>query len=661
MSNAGDLARSVTRLWAPPPELTCSEWADRHRQLSAESSAAPGKWKTKAYQKEPLDAVSDPRIRGVVIKSATQMLKSVTIENTIGYFSHQDPGPILVLLPGGREAEDFSKERVAPMIRDTPALRAIFSESKSRNSDSTITKKLFPGGLLVITGAGTARTVASRAVRILLCDEVDKYEETSEGPAIALARKRMATFGHRAKEVITCSPTVAKSEIDRNYEASDKREYFVPCPLCNYWQSMMGKFHSQVRWDKSLPTKQEQARSARYHCEHCSRPWDDAMRMTAVERGLWKAQAAFTGIAGFWISELYSPWKLLEQIVLDFLTKKDDPSLLRTFVNTSLAENWEEHGEAPQWKTLYDRRESYEIGVVPKGGLLLTGAADIQADRIEFEVKAWGRRGQNWSVFYEVIAPNRVDSAGAIVQCRTSDPEPWARLSELIAQEWPVEGGGKLPLMTVCIDTGYSPDRAYKFCRKYPQPAHGPAGSKITSYRTVVPIKGGHSPFSLIEGVSPTDAAKKRWGLKIVTIGTHYAKQQIYDALRLDSPVDGAEFLPGFCHHPGYKSDYFQGLCAETRIVKLGGEVEWRRDGRNEPLDLHVYNLAAAGLSGINNYNEAAWAELERRLMSSAQPVVLPENPKPAQPLGPHQTSGFQGPPKEVPKRPLRPVRFRQE
>ena len=159
----------------------------------------------------------------------------------------------------------------------------------------------------------------------------------------------MATFGHRAKEVITCSPTVAKSEIDRNYEASDKREYFVPCPLCDHLQSMMGKFHSQVRWDKSLPTKQEQAKSARYYCEQCNAPWDDAMRMAAVERGKWKAQAAFTGVAGFWISELYSPWKLMEAIVLDFLSKKDDPGLLRTFVNTSLAENWQALGD-PVWE-----------------------------------------------------------------------------------------------------------------------------------------------------------------------------------------------------------------------------------------------------------------------------------------------------------------------
>jgi phage terminase large subunit GpA-like protein len=665
-SPVAELAAHVARLWAPPPELTCSEWADKYRYLSPESSAAPGKWKTLPYQREPLNAVSDSRVRSVVIKSATQMLKTVVIENAIGYFAHQDPGPILALQPGGQDAKDFSKERIAPMIRDTPVLKAIFSESKSRNSDSTITEKLFPGGLLAIAGAGSARNVARRAIRILVADEVDKNKDTSEGNSLALARKRMATFGHRAKEIITCSPTLPKSEIDRNYEASDKREFFVPCPFCGRSQSMMGKFHAQVRWERTREgqplSREEQALTARYHCESCDKPWDDAQRMAAVERGEWIAQAAFTGVAGFWISELYSPWKRLSAIVLDFLLKKDTPSELVTFVNTSLAENWVEHGEAPKWKSLYDRAELYEVGVVPDGGLVLTAAVDVQEDRLEFEVKAWGRRGrENWSVYYEEIAPTRKDSEGRTIPCRTSDPEPWARLAELIARDWPVAGGGTLPLMTVAIDTGYRPEHVYRFCRKYPQPAHGPAGSRVHSYRTVIPVKGGHSPFKLIEGVSPTDAAKKRLGLKIITIGTHYAKQEIYDALRIESPVDGGEFPPGYCHHPKYKASYFQGLCAETRIVKTNGDVEWRKDGRNEPLDLHVYNRAAAELSGIAGYNDAAWNELERRLRASAQPAAPPDSPEKTKPKRTDQVSGFYGEPKQEDTKPLRPVRFKFE
>jgi len=288
---------------SPPPDLTVSQWADRYRYLSSESAAEAGKWTTLTYQREPLDAVSDRRIHRVVIRAATQMLKTVTIENGIGYFVHQDPGPILVLQPRDADAKAFSKERIAPMIRDTPVLTGLFSESKSRVSNNTIEEKLFPGGMLAITSAGSPGNLARRAIRFLFCDEVDKYPPTagSEGNPISLARKRLATFRHRKKEILTCSPTLAGSEIDRAYEGSDKREFYVPCPYCGHMQSMMLKFRSQVVWNDQLPTREDQAKSAKYLCENedCGNLWDDADRWKAVERGEWRANGPFNGVAGF--------------------------------------------------------------------------------------------------------------------------------------------------------------------------------------------------------------------------------------------------------------------------------------------------------------------------------------------------------------------------
>jgi phage terminase large subunit GpA-like protein len=375
------------KLWAKvastalrlPSETTVTEWADRYRFLSSESAAEHGKWTTLPFQAGPFDAISDQRVYRVVIKSATQMLKTEAILNAIGYMVHQDPGPILVSQPRDADAKAFSKERVAPMIRDTPVLRELFAPSKSRNSDSTIEEKFFTGGMLAITSAGSPANLARRAIRYLFCDEVDKYPAGagSEGNPISLARKRLATFRHRRKEIMTCSPTVPGSEIDRAFENSDKREYFVPCPACGCEQSRMLRFHTRVRWDSKLPTREEQAQSARYHCEACDAAWDDAARWKAVERGEWRAQAPSNGIAGFWISELYSPWKQLSEIVLDYLTKKDNVEDLKTFVNTSLAENWEDKGEAPEWEVLLSRREEYEVGTVPAGGLFLTAGVDV--------------------------------------------------------------------------------------------------------------------------------------------------------------------------------------------------------------------------------------------------------------------------------------------
>jgi phage terminase large subunit GpA-like protein len=228
------LAKVCTACLRPDPELTVSQWADLYRYLSPESAAEHGKWVTLPFQREPLDAMGEKKTYRVVIKSATQMLKTETILNGIGYFAHQDPGPMLVLQPRDGDAKAFSKERISPMIRDTPALRGIFSDLKSRISNNTIEEKLFRGGMLALTSAGSPGNLARRAIRFLFCDEIDKYPPGAgaEGNPISLARKRLATFRHRRKEILTCSPTLAGSEIDRAYEGSDKREYYVPCPAC---------------------------------------------------------------------------------------------------------------------------------------------------------------------------------------------------------------------------------------------------------------------------------------------------------------------------------------------------------------------------------------------------------------------------------------------
>jgi len=324
MIDASELIIETSRLWAPPPELSLSQWADQFFYLSSEYSAEHGKWTTFAFQREVLDSISDPRVKRTVIKACRQIIKSLSIMTATGYFSHQDPGPILIVQPGGEDAESFSKERIAPMIRDNPVLSALYAESKGRSSANTLTQKQFPGGGLSIVGAGSPRTVARRTIRILCLDEVDKYKPTVEGNVISIARKCLTTFRHRAKEILTCTPTRKGSNIDRAYEESDQRELFVTGPYCKTKQSMMLKFRTQVRWDSSLPTREEQARSARYHCENpdCNQGWTDADRTAAVEGvqpGDWQPRKPFNGVAGFWISELYSPWKQLWEIVLDYL------------------------------------------------------------------------------------------------------------------------------------------------------------------------------------------------------------------------------------------------------------------------------------------------------------------------------------------------------
>lgn len=628
MNAAEKLICEVASVLAPPPELTVSQWADRYRYLSSETAAEPGKWHTLSFQREPMDAVSDPRVRRVVIKSARQMLKTSTLENALGYFAHQDPGPILLLQPGGNDAKDFSKERIAPMIRDTPALREIFGDQKSRSSENTMTEKMFRGGMLAIAGAGSIRNLIRRSVRILLADEVDNYKVTSQGSVLPIARKCLATFRHRAKEVYTCSPTLQGSTIDKAYEESDRREYYVPCHACGHRQSMMSRFFTNVRWNSELPTREEQALTARYHCENkdCEIPWNDAQRWSAVDAGEWRAHAPFTGVAGFWISELYSPWKRLSEIVLDFLVKKDDRAEYQTFWNTSLAENWTEPGEQLEWRTLVDRREEYEIGTIPAGGLLLAAGVDVQREdggRLELEVLAVGRNRETWSVDYQIFHGN------------PAEPAVWAKLEAYSRQTFRHASGVDLAIQRMFVDSGDGTTTrdVYEWVAKQPRPA-------------VWAIKGdgrNDQPVSM-----PKTAEQKvngrvaKYGVLFKSINVNYFKAGFYADLRKRPPTEeeraaGLAYPQGYCHFPvdiTYGDEHFRQICSEqlqtNRDRRGRAKMEWTQlRPRNEALDCRVYALAAAWDLGVHRLQERHWKELERRTSAAPEQAPVAPPPKP--------------------------------
>jgi phage terminase large subunit GpA-like protein len=564
------------------------------------------------------------------------MLKTVTIETGIGYFAHLDPGPMLVLQPGDTDAKDFSKERIAPMIRDTPVLHALFSEVKSRKTGSTITEKMFPGGMLAIAGAGSARNVARRAIRFFFGDEIDKYVPTSEGNPLTLARKRLATFRHRSKEILTCSPTVAGSQIDRAYEESDQRQYYVPCPYCGRFQSMMLKWRTQVKWsqDPNL-TNEQRARTARYHCEFCcecnasmellcDRGWTDAERWEAVEQGEWRAHAPFSGVAGFWISELYSPWKQLWEIAIDFLSKKDGENR-QEFINTSLAENWEQKGEAPANELLYLRAqmEPYQRGNVPAGGLFLTCGVDVQKTFLQYEVVAWGRGKESWSIDYGVLDGNPLQ------------PEVWKKLNALLNQTFPHEYGIEMPIVKMAIDTGYATNDVYSWVRSAGERAIAVKGRETGSVTVGIPT-----------AVDVTVNGKKiANGVKLWPVGTHHAKSELYGWLMLKPPDQkaleaGEKYPAGFCHFPKqYEPEFFRQLTAEQlimRFVKGFAKPTWEKKGPNHALDCRVYARGAAFVWGLDKAGDAHWDRLEEQM----KPPAPPPESEPAERERPAQKPG---------------------
>ena len=468
-----------------------------------------------------MDAISDGAVESVVIMSSAQVGKSEALGNSVGYYIDQDPAPIMLVMPTERDAEAWSKDRFSPMARDTPCLAGKISDPKSRDGSNKILHKRFPGGHLTIVGANAPSGLASRPIRILLCDEVDRYPFSAgaEGDPVNLAKKRTVTFWNR-KIVLVSTPTIrGLSRIETAYAESDQRQYWVPCPGCGAQQVLVW---GQVRWESAAGGHaggEHRPETARYHCAACDAAWSDALRWAAIRRGEWRARAPFRGIAGFHLNEIYSSWVRLEAMVRAFLSARaGGDEAMKTFVNTSLGETWMELGEAPDWRRLYDRRERWPAGTVPEGGLILTAGADVQKDRIEVDVWAWGRGLESWLVDHVVIEGGPESEAA------------WAALATLLGRTWPHALGAELQLARLAVDTGYEAPAVYAWARRQ-------------GFAQVAPVKGveGFSRASPVSGptyVDATEGGKRlRRGARLWTVAVSTFKAETYRFLRLDRPT----------------------------------------------------------------------------------------------------------------------------
>lgn len=613
-----------SNLWEPPTRLPLSQWAEKHFYLSGEYSSGTSQLRLHAYQREPLDCFTDPSVGDIVLSCGTQMLKTLMLQVALAYVAAEDPGPCLLSQLKEADAESFSKERLAPMIRDIPKLQAIPGlASKSRTSGSTATYKEFPGGSWSLVGAGTAGNAARRSIRFLFCDEVNKYENTKEGPFTELAAERTATFLSRAKRVYCCSPTTPDGLISRKYEESDQRQPWVPCPDCGKLQ-ILKWIH--VWWDSSLP-REDQPASARYRCEHCDSHWDDVKRLAACQQLQWIAEKPFRGIAGFGgLGHLYSPYKKLSGMVAAWLRITANKSAeaqedLRVFVNTNLAEEWVEKGDAPEWQRLYERRETDRpMNLIPRPGLFVTAGADVQRDRLEISVYAWGRGKESWLIDHEILEGD------------TSRPEVWTKLGAFIDQTYRHESGVDMPIVKFAIDSGYATQEVYHWAR-----TQAPG--------RVMVVKGSDHGAAIVGVPSAVDinhqGRKITRGIRIWPVNSSALKSELYGWLKLDRPTDeavklGATYPPGYCHYPEMNEEFFRQLCAEqliTRIVRGYRKSEWVKSHlRNEALDNRNYARAAASVFGMDRFGEMQWHQLEAHILDRIGRVAKPADPVPEQP-----------------------------
>lgn len=539
--------------------------------LSAESSAEPGRWHTdKApYQREIMDAIGDPHIRRVVIMCAAQLGKTELLLNILAYFMAYSPAPILVMQPTLDMGQTFSKDRLAPMLRDTPALRGLV-DVKSRYSGNTIMKKNFPGGHVTIVGANSATGLASRPIKVLLADEVDRYPGSAgtEGDPLSLAQKRQTTFWDK-KTVMVSTPVIkGHSRIETEFNQSTKEEWNIPCPKCGHYQPLV--------WANVIFNPDDLTKEPLYKCERCGHEAGEYAWKAQGINGKFVAENPEAETRGFHLNTLASTFCGWKEIVQKFLVAKEqldqgNPEGMKVWVNTELGETWEERGESVEDVELFNRREIYDAEV-PEDVLVLTAGVDVQDDRFEVEVVGWGVGKESWGIRYQKIYGDMLKE------------QVWADLDNFLLSGFTKKDGSVLHILSTCIDSGgHHTDQVYRF-------------TKERYERRVWAIKGkGGAEVSFIRNPTTNNRVKT----PLFIIGVDAGKALIYQRLKHETKG------PNYCHFPeneaaGYDATYFKGLTSEKMVVRFKkgrSVIVWElKDSsykRNEPLDLRNYAMAA--------------------------------------------------------------------
>ena len=536
-----------------------------------------------------MDAVADPLIREIWVMKSAQVGWTEILNNVIGFHIHQDPAPILLVQPTLEMAEAWSKDRFSPMIRDTPALRDKIADAKSRDSGNTLLHKTFAGGHLTVAGANSPSGLAARPIRIVLFDEVDRFPASAgtEGDPVSLGKKRATTFWNR-KVLAGSTPTVkGASRIEAGFEQSDQRFYYVPCTACGAFQRLVW---AQVRWPEGQPE------AAVYACQHCGSELGDGDKAEMIRHGEWRSSRPSSGVAGFHISELYSPWSTWSEMAVAFLKAKRLPETLQTWINTSLGETWEDSGDTVEPRGLMSRVESYTAHSLPAGVRLLTAGTDVQDDRLETTVWGWGAEEEAWRVEHLVI---RGDPGQQAV---------WQEHDDMLRRRWQTDDGRSLVIEACCVDSGgHFTEQVYRYC------------ADRKKYR-VWAIKGAGGPGRLVWPKRPGKGTKVR--VDVWLIGVDTIKEVVYG--RLKKVIEPG---PGYLHFDADTDEHWlEQLTSETVVYRMsqGRRVRmWRprQTGiRQEALDCTGYAYAAMiGRGGAD--------VISRR---TAGPVVQHEEPAPA-------------------------------
>lgn len=606
----------------PDPELWVDEWADEYMRIPRDTGAAePGKYRTDRtpYAREPMRCLSPAHpCKRVITKVASQLMKTQIALNWIGALIHMSPSNILTLLPSLALAKRVSS-RIGKTIDVTPELKARVAANRSRDSRNTMDTKEFEGGTLYATTAGSASNLAELAARFVYGDEIDRWDVDvdEEGDPIELAETRGSTFGRNAKFYFSSSPTIkGASRIDDLFQQSDQRHYYVPCPTCGHMQVL--------QWERLLYSADFS--TVHYQCAgpECDVLIEEHHKGDMLAKGEWRAHSQGDGeTVGFHLNALYSPlgWVSWSDLAKQYEKAKKaqdrgDLEPMQVFYNTRLAEVWDSAVEQTKAEVLQARalQEDYILGTLPVGALALTASVDVQANRLELMVMAWGAGMERWVIDHQVIPGD------------PADERTWAVLDERIKVRYRHPCGVGMGILATGIDSGgHHTHEVYQFTR-------------VRRWRNVFALKGASKPGRPVIAQRPSQVdvtwkgQTERNGAELWIVGTDTAKDWIYNRYSFETGPGALHFAKDL------PDEFFQQCVAERKIaryVKGYKRIEWVKGkaDRNEALDLMVYNLAMANFLGLHRYGEQDWDKLRQAL---AQANLFEQNePPPARPQAP--------------------------
>lgn len=568
---------TFTKHIKPEQQLTVTEWSDAERYLPASTSAESGKYRSSRvpFWQELMDKMSshERETDTIIVMKGAQLGYSEVLNNIVGYVVDHAPSPLLYLFPTIDLARRASRQRLEPLFNDNPKLKNKLPKPKSGQGTNTTLERSFNGGNLLMAGSNSTNQLRQYSARYLLCDETDGFtESTVEGNPIDLAIARTGGFSTRRKILLGSTPTVeGESHIEREFEQTDQRYYFIPCPHCNHMQTLKW---GQMQW------KDDDPETVYYECEQCQGKVYEKYKQQMLSKGEWRPTRTSKrkGLVGYHINALYSPFKPWSMLVQEFLTaKRGGQDKLQVVVNTVFAETWKRNDTTVDADPLLARREM-PWTKVPKDCLFLTAGVDVQQNRLECNVVGFGKGNEAWFVDYFVIYgdPNQ--------------PMVWSELDTLLMTTYEHESGNVMKIGGAGIDTGYATDRVYEYINS-------------RSFIRLFAIKGIAGWNRPLVSTPTKQTIRKGVTIDLFSVAVDMVKSQIYSMLRVK------ETGPGYVHIPlkdPFNEKWIRGLTAEQlRTIYINGKQKkvWRLKTEglsNEPLDTTGYAFAVLQLLNIN-------------------------------------------------------------